>query len=333
MQRRHFLLATLGALGTGACGRRDSSALGRATQWLWSQQADDGGWHSKTYGLLRSGQSLTPFVLDALLSVPHDQPGVDKAFEFMKRNFNVEAVDYPNYAAGLAARVAGRLKRSVPAWVQYLRGQQFTEENGWTRDNPAYGAWGMGGEKRTPPDAGHVDLAMTRYVIEGLAATGLTWQDPSIQKALIYLKRCQNPDGGFYFSTVNLDTNKAGESAGKYRSYGTTTCDGLIAMRLACRPLDDRNMDIARAQAWLKQNHLEERAPGFDIEPARMGWSEGLRFYYAAAVTRAMPSLAVQLPPQREDGSFANKNNLVKEDDPLIATAFALRVMCHDSGG
>ena len=91
----------------------------------------------------------------------------------MKRNFNVEAVDYPNYAAGLAARVAGRLKRSVPAWVEYLRGQQFTEENGWTRDNPAYGAWGMGGEKRTPPDAGHVDLAMTRYVIEGLAAAGV----------------------------------------------------------------------------------------------------------------------------------------------------------------
>ena len=86
-------------------------------------------------------------------------------------------------------------------------------------------------------------------------------------------------------------------------------------------------------EAWLKKNHLEERAPGFDLEPARMGWSEGLRFYYAAAVTRAMPSLSGPTPPQRDDGSFANKNNLVKEDDPLIATAFALRVMCHDSGG
>src|SRR6266436_4625501 len=67
MQRRAFLLATLGA---AACGRRDNSALGRAVRWLWRQQADDGGWHSKTYGLLRSGQSLTPFVLDALLEIP-----------------------------------------------------------------------------------------------------------------------------------------------------------------------------------------------------------------------------------------------------------------------
>jgi hypothetical protein len=47
MQRRGFLLATLGAV---ACGRRDNSALGRAARWLWSQQGDDGGWHSKTYG-------------------------------------------------------------------------------------------------------------------------------------------------------------------------------------------------------------------------------------------------------------------------------------------
>ncbi len=329
MQRRAFLLATLGA---AACGRRDSSALARAARWLWSQQSrDDGGWHSKTYGLLRSGQSLTPFVLDALISVAREHPGVDKAFEFMKRNFNVEPVDYPNYAAGLAVRVAGRLKRDASAWIAYLRGQQFTEQNGWMRDDPAYGAWGMGGEPRRPPEPGHVDLAMTRYVVEGLAAAGVPPSDPAMQKAIIYLDRCQNPDGGFFFSTVNLDTNKAGEGSGKYRSYGTTTCDGLLAMRAAGVSANDPR--IARAQEWLKKNHLEERAPGFDIEPARMGWSEGLRFYYAAAITRAMPELPVQLPQQHEDGSFSNSNNLVKEDDPLIATAFALRVLCHDRDG
>jgi hypothetical protein len=64
-----------------------------------------------------------------------------------------------------------------------------------------------------------------------------------------------------------------------------------------------------------------------------MGWSEGLRFYYAAAITRAMPGLPVVLPPQHADGSFSNTNQLVKEDDPLLATAFAVRVLCHDSGG
>ena len=337
MQRRIFLLATLGAT---ACGRRDNSALGRAVRWLWSQQSDDGGWHSKTYGLLRSGQSLTPFVLDALLSVPHETSGVDKAFEFLQRNTNADgslglsdsaAPDYPNYATGLAVRVAARLKRDGSRWVACLRAQQFTEDNGWTRADPAYGAWGMGGERRRPPEPGHVDLAMTRYVIEGLAATGISAADPAMQKALVYLERCQNPDGGFFFSTVNVDTNKAGDANGKYRSYGTTTCDGLIAMRAAGVPAGDSR--VSRARAWLKQNHLEERAPGFDIEPARMGWTDGLRFYYAAAITRTMPDLPVTLPQQRADGSFANRNNLVKEDDPILATAFAVRVLCHDKDG
>jgi squalene-hopene/tetraprenyl-beta-curcumene cyclase len=337
MQRRVFLLATLGA---AACGRRDNSALARAVRWLWSQQSQDGGWHGKTYGLLRSGQSLTPFVLDALLGLPNEGPGVDQAFEFLKRNTNADgslglsdsaAPDYPNYATGLAVRVAARLKRDASQWIACLRGQQFTEGNGWTRNDPAYGAWGMGGERRRPPEPGHVDLAMTRYVLEGLAAAGVSTSDPTMHKAIVYLDRCQNPDGGFFFSTVNLDTNKAGDVNGKYRSYGTTTCDGLLSMRAAGVAASDPR--IARAQAWLKKNHLEERAPGFDIEPARMGWSEGLRFYYAAAITRAMPELAVLLPTERADGSFANGNNLVKEDDPLLATAFAVRVLCHDKDG
>ena len=85
--------------------------------------------------------------------------------------------------------------------------------------------------------------------------------------------------------------------------------------------------EIKKAQAWLKENHLESRAPGFDKEPARLGWSDGLRLYYAAAVIRAMPGLPIELPPQREDGSFVNTNNLVKEDDPILASGLVLRCM------
>jgi hypothetical protein len=300
-------------------------------RWLWEQQSSDGGWHSKTYGMLRGGQSLTPFVLDALLGHPHDAAALEKGFEFLEAHPATDAVDYPNYSAGLAARIAGRLKRDASIWVNYLREQQFTEQNGWTRNDPAYGAWGMGGEVRRAPEPGHVDLAMTRYVLEGLAAAGVAAADPAMEAARVYLGRCQNPDGGFFFSTVNLDTNKAGEAEGHNRSYGTTTCDGIIALRAA--GVSDSDPRIVRAKAWLKRHHLEERAPGFDIEPARMGWSEGLRLYYAAAVTRAMPELAVTLPAQRENGSFVNTSSLVKEDDPLIATAFALRALCHDKDG
>ena len=330
--RRGFLAT---AVGAAACARRESqTGLKKAAQFLWAQQGEDGGWHSHTYGLLRSGQSLTPFVLDALLDVNEPAAGVGPAIEFIRRNVNDDgslglmdsaAPDYPNYATGLAVRAMVRAKAA--GWekmVACLRAQQFCEENGWHRDDPAYGAWGMGGGRRRPPEAGHVDLAMTRYVLEGLAAAGVCPPVPAIERALVYLDRCQNPDGGFFFSTVNTDTNKAGEDGRRFVSYGTTTADGILALRAA--GVADSDPRIARARKWLRDHHRPDRVPGFEEGPRHL-WSEGLRFYYAAAVTRAAPGLPVLLPPQHADGSFRNSVNLVKEDDPLIATAFALRVL------
>src|SRR5262249_20275587 len=126
----------------------------------------------------------------------------------------------------------------VRPMIEYLRAQQFTEQNGWKPQDPAYGAWGMGGERRTPPDTGHVDLSMTRYVIDALRAAGLPPADPAFAAARVFVERCQNfdavhpenADGGFFFSTTEFDTNKAGHDGGHFRSYGTTTADGVLAL-------------------------------------------------------------------------------------------------------
>jgi hypothetical protein len=342
--RRNFLWGTL---GLAACSSNDITlqSLRRAVEFLWSRQADNGGFPSRKYGLLRSGQSLTPFVLDALLEVaeaviPRDIARIDKAIDFIRRNTNKDgalglndsaAPDYPNYATGLAVKAMVRAHR--PGWqdaiapmVQCLRAQQFTEQNGWKRPDAPYGAWGMGGPIHHPPETGHVEISMTRHVLEGLAAAGLGAADPAMTSAVVYLDRCQNPDGGFYFSTVNLETNKAGESNGRPNSYGTTTCDGILALRAAGVPITDPRS--RKAMEWVRAHHMLDGAPGFDVSPYQ-GWRQGLRLYYGAAVTEAMPGLPVLLPPQKQDGSFANSNNLVKEDDPLIATAFAVRVLCH----
>lgn len=333
--RRSFLLAAIAAAG---CGRADAPRS-KAARYLWSQQAGNGGWHSHTYGLLRSGQSLTPFVLDALLDVPeHPTGAVERAVQFIKRNANSDgavglmdavAPDYPNYATGLALRAMTRANApgSEPM-IACLRAQQFTESNGWNRADAPYGAWGMGGVFRRPPDPGHVDLAMTRYVLEGLAAAGVRPPDPALQSALIYLERCQNPDGGFFFSTVEAGINKAGESDGKFRSYGSTTADGVLALRAA--GVSETDTRIIRAKQWLREHHQYDRVSGFDGGP-RETWATALRFYYAAAISRAMPELSVLLPLQRPDGSFVNSSNLVKEDDPLIATGFALRVLSKNA--
>jgi hypothetical protein len=334
--------------------------LRRAAEYLWSQQANDGGWHSHTYGLLRSGQALTPFVLDALLQVEDDvyplpQAKVDRALTFLRTNTQPSGVlgmadpgipDYPNYATALAVSAICRARR--PGWemqiqpmVAYLRAQQFTGPNGWKSEDAAYGAWGMGGGRRTPPDTGHVDLSMTRHVLEALQAAGVPSSDPLFEHAHVYVERCQNfdpknagdADGGFFFTTTEFDTNKAGQDNNRFRSYGTTTADGILSLLAIGRPRDDPH--VASAQRWLVAHHRDMDVPGF-VGPAYQRWPRGLAFYYSAASTAAFKSLGVAAGSvvadalkrtQRPDGSWANSENLVKEDDPLIATGFAVRAL------
>src|SRR5205823_2080836 len=136
------------------------------------------------------------------------------------------SADYPNYATSLAVSVLVKAARNgreplIARMVAQLRAQQFSETNGWMPDHPAYGAWGMGGPIHHPPDAGHVDLSMTRCVLEALQSAGVSASDPAMARALVYLRRSQNPDGGFYFSTVNPEVNKAGEANGSFPAYGT----------------------------------------------------------------------------------------------------------------
>ena len=365
MTRRSFAAAVL--LAGAGCARTarkvpaaDPSdaireSLCRAAQYLWARQSSDGGWRSETYGLLASGQSLTPFVLDALLALPYTgKVGVEKAITFCSRRIDEAGAlgraepgvpDYPNYATALAvsslahAKPANWPKLAAPL-VNYLRGQQLTELHGWTRDHPAYGAWGMGDEPRQAPYPGHVDLSMTRHVLQALRAAGVSAEDPCFVKAQVFVERSQNypygesiGDGGFFFSTVVLDANKAGTSPDGFRSYGTATSDGVLSLLACGRKIDDPR--ITAAHEWMTKHHCADGAAGLDAD-AQARWREGLRYYYASSASEAFRRLGerpdfeltselVQL--QRVDGSWANPEKLVKEDDPLIATALAIRAL------
>jgi hypothetical protein len=352
---RRVFLSTAAAAAAACSWKRERSSLTRAAQYLWAQQAADGGFHSATYGLLRSGQSLTPFVLGALLRVPDatvaaPAGAVARAIAFIRKHTSIDGAmgvtsgnaDYPNYATALAVDALVAAQRRLPAvaprpkagsWtadiapmVAHLRVQQFSEANGWTPEHTAYGGWGMGGEIRRPPDAGHVDLSMTRFVLEALQVSGVDGSDPAMTRARVFLERSQNHDGGFFFSPVTPALNKAGRSPEGFVSYGTTTADGVLALRASGVPdSDDR---IARGIAWLDSNHQSDGVPGFgEDESSQASWRAGLRFYYAAAIARVRPHQRVRLPEQADDGSFRNANGRVKEDDPLIATTFAVQML------
>jgi hypothetical protein len=271
--------------------------------------------------------------------VPAPAGAVDRAIAFIRRHTSANGAvgvtgsdaDYPNYATALGVDALVAAQR--PSWtadivpmVAYLRAQQFSEANGWTPQHAAYGGWGMGGAIRRPPDPGHVDLSMTRFVLEALRAAGVDGSDPAMTRARVFLERSQNRDGGFFFSPVTPALNKAGARTAGFVSYGTATADGVLALRACGVPDSDER--IARATAWLDRNHQSDRVPGFDEgESPQSAWGSGLRFYYAAAIARVRPHQRVRLPEQADDGSFRNANGWVKEDDPLIATTFVIQMI------
>ena len=173
-QRSEELIRTEGlrrffATGDGSIEvlRRIDLTIQRAARYLWAKQHEDGGWHSETYGLLRSGQSLTPFVLSALLEVPEeivprDREAVGRAIRFLAAHVNADgalglfdpvSMDYPTYATALALRAVHEAadRSDLPArLLARMRHTQFAEPLGWKREHGSYGAWGMGGTDRLP---------------------------------------------------------------------------------------------------------------------------------------------------------------------------------------
>ncbi|RTZ93002.1 MAG: hypothetical protein DSY92_01535, partial [Planctomycetota bacterium] len=202
--------------------------LERACNYLWAQQAEDGGWHSETHGLLRSGQALTPFVLFTLLKMAPDvaqqhADDVVRAIAFIRSSVNEDGVvglndpdvaEYPNYSSAFAVRclvAAGRQddRHLIERICLYLQSQQFSERRGFGREHPVHGAWGFGGPLPLGGSPGHVDISYTRHVLEALRDADAI--DSGIaSRAQLFLKRMQR-DGGFYFSSVVEAANK-GES-------------------------------------------------------------------------------------------------------------------------
>lgn len=167
------------------------------------------------------------------------------------------------------------------------------------------------------------------------------------------MESCQNfcasapdafDDGGFFFALDDPIRNKAGaagrDAAGcvRFHAYGSATCDGWLALR-ACGLIPEHPRLRAAAE-WLRKN---ERAahPGA-WRPGRESAGEALVFYYAQALAAVLAELAARenwaaarrrawhaalLSQQARDGSWAGLAPESCEDDPLLATAFALRAL------
>lgn len=272
----------------------------RAVAFLFTQQ-DRGLWKSRTYTVLGSGQSMTPFVLYALSHAPAAE--LEPYRERIGRALDLLPIDgneYPTYALSLSILALRRFGRDAKDLEARLRALQYTEQHGWMPDDPEYGGWDHG---QVPPKKAkwlRPDLSATAFACEALGGD---------EKARRFALRCRAKDGGFFF-TPNPEIayqNKGGEG----RAYATATCDALRILG-----------DDAQGRAWLEKN------PG--LAGLSDEWGAALFYYHAFARSCVAPSKDLRdavLARQLADGSWKNLAALMKEDDPLIATGFALMVI------
>lgn len=201
------------------------------------------------------------------------------------------------------------------------------------------------------------NLAATVFALAALRSAKVPGDDPAYSQALVFVKRCQNfsedtaggdprfDDGGFFFIPDDAAQNKAGPAGAdrsgrqRFHSYGTMTADGLRAL-LRCGLAPDHPR-VTAARDWLTKNFSAAHNPGaFSGERAVL--RDATWYYWTWAASHAFLALridrftsrdgpvawpeafAVQLlQRQRADGSWTNRFTDAKEDDPLVATAWA----------
>jgi hypothetical protein len=298
-------------------------------------------------GFLRPGVTLTALILGALCearaagaSVP-DEP-VARAAAFLVRSRAPSGMlgwgpvpEYPTYATALAVRA---LAASHAGWqagaepmVAWLLGQQLAGD-GWG-DHPARGGFPMGSPTpRTPPDAGHVDLSMTRHALEALRAFGVDAGHPAWAEGRRFVGACAGRRGGFRYAPAEPEVNK-GEAPDA--GYGTATADGVLALRA----IGGADAEVRAAVQFLLDRFRADANPG--VGGLFGGYGPAMRFYWRSVAAGALAgepggwagairdALAAE---QRPDGRWEGDSGLQKEHDPLVATALGVLAWCRSRG-
>ena len=242
-------------------GRADDRATseeltGKAVDFLRPRQADDGSWSGD-----RKEPGITALVVtpcSARGGSPPADPTVTKALAYLERFLGpkggLSEAPHANYTTAIAlmafqeANRTAATTRIIKGGQEFLKAMQWDEGEGKGRDTTYYGGAGYGGRNSRP------DLSNTAFMMEALRDTGLPADDPALQKALIFVSRCQNlksefndqpwagkvNDGGFIYTAANGGSSMAGKTEdGGLRSYAAMTYAGLKSMIYAGLTADD----------------------------------------------------------------------------------------------
>ncbi len=363
MKFSHWGLIALSSLLVLASGLRAAEPdaatyekmVDRGIEYLRKQgQAEDGSFSKQV------GPGVTALVTTAVLR--HGRavrdPLVAKALKYLESFVQKDGGIYapksrlPNYETCLAivcfqeANADGRYDKLLKQADAYIKGLQRDSDQGKDESDVAYGGAGYGKE-------GRPDLSNTHFFIEALRAAGGGADDKAVQKALVFVSRCQNlesehnttryaalvNDGGFYYTPAVDKADPASETPdGGLRSYGAMTYAGLKSMIFAGLGPDDPR--VKAAYDWVRKHYDLASNPG-------MGQA-GLYYYYHT-FAKALDVLgkdeivdaagekhvwrqeliAALAERQRENGSWTNTDRRWLETDPNLCTGFALLALSY----
>jgi squalene-hopene/tetraprenyl-beta-curcumene cyclase len=331
-------------------------AINKAADFLKQAQGNDGSFSAS------SGPGITAIVGAALMRCgrsPQD-PVVAKALKYLEGNVRDDGGIYQkgsnhkNYETCLAivcfheANKNHRYDKLVAKAEKFVEKEQWDEDEGKTPADLNYGGAGYGSASRP-------DLSNTSFLIDALHAVGRGEDDPAMQKALVFVSRCQNlesknntspfaakvNDGGFYYTVAGGGGNPdpAGKSAdGGLRSYGSMTYAGLKSMIYAGVKKDDPR--VKAAYEWVQKHYTLDENPG-------MG-GNGLYYYYHT-FAKALDAIGDEnivdgegkshdwradlsqqfIKSQNPDGSWINKAPRWLEGDPNLVTAYGLLCLSY----
>jgi squalene-hopene/tetraprenyl-beta-curcumene cyclase len=338
-------------------GKVRQQILDRGIDYLIHKgQAADGSYSSRT------GAGVTAICTTALLRNGRstNDPAVAKSLKYLEGLVQPDGGIYAtgsthkNYETCLAmvclkeANQGGRYDKFIKDAERFVKGEQWDEGEGHDKSSFNYGGAGYGSKSRP-------DLSNTAFLIDALVSVGDGADDPAIQKALIFVSRCQNlesehntspfaakiNDGGFYYTVAaggESFAKEAGDPAGALRSYGSMSYAGLKSMIYAGLKKDDAR--VKAATTWLRKHYTLNANPGLG--------ERGLYYYYhtMAKTLDAMgekvfeddqgsrhdwrAELVGELAErQNEDGSWVNKTQNFLESDANLVTGYALLVLSY----
>ncbi len=339
---------------TGVDAAQLERAVGRAVAYLEQAQADDGSFSAS------SGPGITAIAASALLRSGRtvNDPTVSAALKYLEAHRHddggiyQEGSRYKNYETSLSivcfklANEDGRYDKLLAEAEKFVKGQQWDEDEGHEVSSMSYGGAGYGSHSRP-------DLSNTSFLVDALHEIGRGEDDPAIQKALVFISRCQNlesehntsphaakvNDGGFYYTVAAGGQSQAGETAeGGLRSYGSMTYAGLKSMIYAGLTRDDPR--VKAAYEWIGRHYTLDENPGMR--------AQGL-FYYYHTFAKALDTVADEhvvdaegvshdwraelveklASLQKDDGSWINDNTRWLEGDPNLVTAYALLALSY----